>query len=1763
MATLSEKLKQVRATTSPSSFNIGGFSTGSLTDKLKQVRDNVIPPVSEFQKLQDKFKPQVSLSDKLKEVRKQSEPSFGEKVVDFVNPFQKTNVRPALAKDEQEIYGGKVIGGIANLASRIVEDIFVGGVKTYSTLKKAKADSKGEKYEPVKLPFDVSFQPDFNGEVKTQNEFVDYSTDALNRINELDKERPDKPFLNLLQGATERIFFPVLDSVDIIGAGELVTRGARKIVTNKKAADAFAKLGITAFGDTSDTGIKTAVKNKADSILKRVADGKITEKEGIKQIDELGNALDILAESDKFRFGKTGEKIFNFAESLTKDRTIKEGIEQLRNTPLGLSIKAVDDVADEGKTVFKLSTKQIDELPALDKQDYTDFLKKKLDDIGQVADDEQVVIYGGNGAKGQYVDTDIGVALNRGVNAETNVKVVPKSLLDEPADALKVERGERIFNDDIKNVSENLRTSKGKVIPIRDEKGQFRGSIGRQGDELFGGVAGIEVDENGNIDFDATKAALGVAGLGTIKGFNAGRKLPVNTLNLQAEAKKFKTSKAFLERIKPLFKISAKSDIPQADKTLINELANLRDSFKADEITGAIEKGQYKSLTDASDRILEDFYKASKGTTDKASKVVSKTEKGTAPASKVDDLRTALTSPDKVVDEAVKTQRRVSGTEPDGVLTAAKQYDQAKEIKNTPAKASRYSMKNTKAPIEIPDETRLGWLQRKIQDKFNRLKMIQAKIAEKTGLPISDDLNAYLQQEMFHGRAAERLDKFESAIISTKGQKGQKALLQRMADDGISIDEMGEYLHAKHAASRNARVAKINPDIPDGGSGLTNAQAEKILKKFDAEKTAKLEDYRKEFKEKVIDARLKILEEEHLLKPEAVENIARAFDDDTYVPLKVTSKPDVRLRGGKGFDVRGKDVKSLKGSTRADRNNPVVQAIVDYEDAVIKAEKNKVGRTMKKIVEQNPDVVNAQGEKLWDIKAQQYAPQYNKFGEVEYVKPVGFKLDDNVMEVRDRGKIYHITFNDPALASAMKNLGTERGVKFLHQINNYLRSVITFYNPEFMITNFERDIQTALVNTAGEQGLKQSGQVAKDVAPALKGIWRNVRGKSGKVAKSGVDWTKEYEELKSVGGRVGWFDYNTVAEKQAKIQSRINRASGKKATDRAAATWDAIAEYVSDVNESVESGVRLSAYVNAKKAGMTKEQAASLAKNLTVNFNKKGEWGSAMNSLYLFANAGIQGTARIFSALKHKRTRRIVAGISAFAYGVNYMNEQINKEGYDKISDWEKNTNLIFMLPEEIDAKDIPFIPDFLGSVVELAEGEKYIKIKLPYGYNVFKALGDTAYDMSLGNKRVGDSIKRMVFAMDESFNPLSSGSAAQLVSPTISDPIVQMYENKNFFGSPIKPSQSPYGAKVKESDLYFSGVRRSSKAFTDWINGVTGGNDVEAGLVDISPENVDHIIDFLGGGVSKFIANTVDTGVNLVKGDLPEVNNVPFVRKFVGEVYKDVEKSLFYDLLDKSETRLLNENELANLKKYGKEALDEGQFDKEQATKAVTTFKSNQGRIHAGRILDKMKDTVVPDERREIYNTYIQENNLGTMQETILKEFKSLTKEISTKEAKLDKANTNERGFIGTLIDGGRGLFIDPENVMKAVFTEEKLGKVEGNLVELQRFYGLDFNEQGGSQEKKRELMEAQGLNWSQAKDYKLEHITPVKAGGDTSDKNLKIVSNEEHDAYTPIDIVVINAVQSGTITRKEATDLMTRLKINKSITAQELYDEIKAKAK
>lgn len=823
--------------------------------------------------------------------------------------------------------------------------------------------------------------------------------------------------------------------------------------------------------------------------------------------------------------------------------------------------------------------------------------------------------------------------------------------------------------------------------------------------------------------------------------------------------------------------------------------------------------------------------------------------------------------------------------------------------------------------FEIPAETKRELLQRKLQDKMNRLGVVQKEI-KKAGGKIEEASDAYLQQELFYGRAGNAIKSFEDDFVVP--------FVKKAKDNKVTIDELGDYLYAKHAVERNAKISEINPDILKGGSGMSNEEAAAILKGFkDSGKSIKLEELAGEFYDNVTKKRLQILRESGLEKSEALDLLEQGYRN--YVPLKGKAGKESKAGIGQGFSVTGKDIKRAFGrESKAD--NPFVQSVLDYQETLIRAEKNKVSQSFLKLVEDNPN------PNLWEVESLKYTPKYDKMGEVVSLDP-HFKFADNVLQVKVDGKIKMITIKDEKLANAMKNLGVERGINQLNTINGYLRAINTTLNPEFIISNFERDIQTASINIGGEQSAKMAANTIKNTPKAMRGIWNNVR----KGDKTG-EWSKIYEELKQEGGKTGFFDMKSLDEKKKQLESSIKLYGSSKTSDKLKSTVKAAGEYIDNANEMVEMAVRTSAYKEAMANGMSKSQAASLAKNLTVNFNKKGEYGPLFNSLYLFSNAGVQGSARVLTALKHKKVRYIVGGIAAGTFALDEYNRNVNEQEYKKISDYEKNSNLIIMRPDG-----------------------NHFKIALPYGFNIFKIMGDIGNDVAHKDINPEDAGKRFLLALDDVYNPLSSGSVNQLISPTVTDPIVQIAENKNFAGSPIKPDQPMFGANRKNSSLYWDSVRPQTKAVTDWLNRITGGSEMEAGYLDISPENLDSISDNLMGSVGKFIINAVSSGSTIAKGETPSLDNIPVVRKFVAGPNEYWATTTLREIKDKSGMKELTDVDTKKFKEAIKDGMKNGKLSDEDAVKAFKEVWGNQTKLKAGRVFTKLENATSEEKKAAV----------------------------------------------------------------------------------------------------------------------------------------------------------------------------------------------------
>lgn len=812
-----------------------------------------------------------------------------------------------------------------------------------------------------------------------------------------------------------------------------------------------------------------------------------------------------------------------------------------------------------------------------------------------------------------------------------------------------------------------------------------------------------------------------------------------------------------------------------------------------------------------------------------------------------------------------------------------------------------------------PEETIASRFVRQMQDKFQVLKAVQENI-RKTGGKIDDSNNAYMAEELFHGKAENDLNVMKERYV--------QPLAKLLADYKIAQADLDEYLYARHAPERNVHIAKINPKMPDGGSGMTNAEAAEIMQRVRNSGKQAQYDRLAGIIDDMLARRREIIREAGLEESGVVDAWQKAYR--YYVPLKgqdvdgVVSQP----RTGKGFTIGGRESKQAMG--RASRaQSPSTQAIQDLSESLIRNRKNEVGNAFLKLVQDNPD------KDYWQVFTDDRPDTMRVIAErkdqetgetirevVERPVPMAMMADRYFTTKKD-GKTYYIKLHDPRLMRAMKNMGPETSnavIRTLGKVNRFLATVNTSYNPEFLVSNFIRDVQTAVMNLKAEQGrsdgkLKELDNlsalaVVKDSRSAMSAVYASLRGKT--LTGKGAQWQKVWKEFVEDGGKTGWFNMGDLEGQQKEMDRLVSLAKGGW-KGQSIGAWHSFLNLVEDANGAVENALRLSAYKHARDAGLSRQQAASLAKNMTVNFNRRGEQGMLMNSLYMFANASIQGTANLVRTLGHlngdgpllERLRwknlnvpqKIVLAAVGAGYLLGSLNRSVAGEDDDGVNWYDK-------VPSHVKERNLVIMKSMFGG-----KAGEYWSIPLPYGYNVFFLLGHTAEGVAAGDLTASRAAGNVVGGILGAFSPIGSetsetlsGALLKNAAPTILRPFANLAMNENFMGAQIYQENMPFGTPKPDSQLGRRSTPEAYKAFAFWLNAFSGGSQYRPGAVDITPESLKFWIDYISGGTGRFISKTTDAAVKSLNGiDIPE-QQVPFLGKISGEVMPYADQQKMYD---------------------------------------------------------------------------------------------------------------------------------------------------------------------------------------------------------------------------------------------------------------------------
>lgn len=780
---------------------------------------------------------------------------------------------------------------------------------------------------------------------------------------------------------------------------------------------------------------------------------------------------------------------------------------------------------------------------------------------------------------------------------------------------------------------------------------------------------------------------------------------------------------------------------------------------------------------------------------------------------------------------------------------------------------------------ESIDDWRKGF-----QDKYIRVLRLQGVAEKQLGRKLAETENPYQSEELSAGRKGKKLEDLSETMV--------RPLLTGMHDANISREELEAYLYARHAPERNAQIEKINPkfrgdmlDEAKAGSGMSNEDAQAILDHV--AKSGKQTDF--EALAGQVDRILKFAVDERvnagLLSPEQAAAWRGTYEH--YVPLRGKNELDPELettrpRSGGSFNVKGKESQRAFGRTTPARDI-LPHAIMQAEEAIVRGENNRIAQAFYTLAKAAPE------EKFWKTDKVTTRPVWNKDKQqVEYQSVRKLLAEDAHYTVSTKidGVEHRVTLNKNSptavrLADDLKSMGSDQVSKLtqtLGWLNRKLSHVNTTLNPEFVITNAFRDLQEAMGNLQQHDIAGITKGTLKDYFPAMRAAIARQFGKdAGEMGK----W---YDEFSRAGGRVYFNRIENIGEVRDRLERQLKDISTPFGARKALHT---MGRYIENLNMGVENAIRLSAYKNARERGLTQAQAASLAKNLTVNFNRHGSWGPLMNSAYLFYNASVQGSATLLIAAKSPRVRKILASAVAAGAGLELLNSFISgkdEDGesyYDKLQAQEGGRSFILMDPG--------------GS-------SKAFKFPMPYGYNAFYAMGRSLAQMYEG-KSLGEVGGGLLSAINSAFNPIGGASnLIDTISPTVLEPFIDVLaKNKDQFNRPIAPDQPEHGAKIPESQRFWNSTSPVSKELTSTLNSLTGGDAVKPGLVDMSPAVLDYLFGQVAGSAGAFYKRTVvDLPAKLMdKNAEISANDIPFARRVVASKPTWYDRSMFYQRSD------------------------------------------------------------------------------------------------------------------------------------------------------------------------------------------------------------------------------------------------------------------------
>ena len=433
-------------------------------------------------------------------------------------------------------------------------------------------------------------------------------------------------------------------------------------------------------------------------------------------------------------------------------------------------------------------------------------------------------------------------------------------------------------------------------------------------------------------------------------------------------------------------------------------------------------------------------------------------------------------------------------------------------------------------------------------------------------------------------------------------------------------------------------------------------------------------------------------------------------------------------------------------------------------------------------------------------------------------------------------------------------------------VNRQLSAFYTTRNPDFVMSNFVRDMLYAntmvWVKESGNYAWRFHLNFARVNPVVMKRLFAKLR--NGKLDRSNP-LEKQFREFMLNGGETGYSLIKDIDRRKNDIKRELKMYNGKLPLRRA---WKWLGERLDEYNRAVENCARFAAYLTSRQMKRSIERSVYDAKEISVNFNKKGSGAKFMGAVgqtktgnaaafvsglgrsgYVFWNAAVQGTTNFGKqAVRHPKkafaamAAMYLLGVLMAALGHDDDEDKDNKNSYYNLPEYVRRNNIVFRLP---------------------GMDENWVSIPLPVEYRSMYGMGELAVSVLSGKEHYtgGEIAGQMAGQMTQLLpvDMLEGSGGWKPFVPSAVKPFAEVWTNKGWTGMPIY-KDTPWNKDAPEWTKAYKSANGMLVGISEYLNEWTGGDPYTKGWIDINPAKVEYLLNGYFGGVS----NTVDKLVKM-----------------------------------------------------------------------------------------------------------------------------------------------------------------------------------------------------------------------------------------------------------------------------------------------------------